>query len=72
VAGKAWHRKCWESTQNYTVRPNELQNQESCPACSKLIASGEETTVSKGRAFHRKCFRDGGVLEKEYDTIVYN
>lgn len=102
VSGRAWHRKCYESTQTYQVRSksialiysvcfvvvpaflllvvvaispftdsipaNVLNNMETCPKCNKVVAPTEESTVSKGRTYHRKCFD----IEQEFGVPVYN
>lgn len=68
VAGKGWHKKCWELTHPSETRQNVLHNEESCPRCKAPIAAGAESVVNGGKAWHRKCFD----LEETYGVVVYN
>ncbi len=70
IAGKAWHRKCWESTQNYDVKgqrivvtyivllrfflAHNISYVEECPHCKQQITT--ESTIVAGKAWHRKCW----------------
>jgi len=54
VAGKSYDKACWQATQNYEVKANNIDTTDVCPICSKKVTG--EAVIVAGKGWHRVCY----------------